>query len=108
MHSVEYLVGRDSNATFTLSLFSSFCAELNGSSVANAGKETVQKPENVTTVSAPVESGEKKSDSKAADNIVRKQPAICSVAKDKQPNTQTVTSQSSQRTSMPGDSFLCL
>ncbi|KAG0621692.1 hypothetical protein M758_3G041000 [Ceratodon purpureus] len=73
--------------------------ESNGPSVANAGKMAVHKPENITTVDPPVELCEKKPDSRAAVNIVSQQPANCSVTKDRQPNTQTLASQSSQRTS---------
>lgn len=45
---------------------------------------------------------------KDADNIDRNDPAVCNITKDKQLNTQTSTSQSSQRTSIPGDPLLRL
>lgn len=83
-------------------------AELHGPSIDDAGQEIVYKAENVITNYVLEQSDEEKPHTEAADNIERNQPAMCSITEDQQPNTQTHTSQRSQRTLVPGDSFLRL
>jgi len=93
---VKLWLGRDFWRSCVLRKLSFLSAELNGSPVVSAGKETSHKPEVVMKL------GRERSGGQDADNVCGSEPAICNITKDKQLNSQTFT-QISQRTSLLGN-----